>query len=307
MNTPTPTSRIASLFALLLAMCLSNPLAARELLADVTGTSPNLPGTAVQLRSGFAKSGTNTNVEVAARLANSRADYSDGWWVPGESGWGMNVLQQGDVLALTFFVYDENSTPIWYLGVAHYIDENIGYRGTLSQHRGTSFLLPTFGPVQFGPTPIGVITFKPESAYAANVNYTVGTTSIDKSMVRIAFADIDLSGAFWGGSAGTATGCGAVVGTVTAEQFVIATATVTNGQGQLLIANTNGHCVISGVLQQHGLMTALTNGLYACTNGASGVASIDEWTVNRNGMTARIRARSGDCIEESRFAGARRL
>lgn len=311
-----PTTR-ALILALPLALCLGavvpQSLSAQEKSPILTGSIPTtahlttLATTATSQAVSLTKAGADTNAEAAAQLSNTRIDYSDGWWVPSESGWGMNVLHQGDVLALAFYVYDDTNTPIWYLGVANYIDENVGYRGTLSVHRGTSFLVAVFGPIQAGPTPIGIITFKPTSAYSANVNYTVGTTSIDKTMTRLTFAPIDLSGTFLGGAIGTATGCATGAGTVATEQLVAATATVADGQGQLLMATSTGNCVITGALQQRGLLATLPNGTYACTNGNNGVASIDEWSVNRNGMTARIRAQSGACIEESRIAGARRF
>lgn len=310
---PSLRARFLALpLALGLGAVLSQSLSAREQSPNLAGSvAPSagitvLAATAAPPAFGLPKAAADTTPEASAQRSNTRIDYSDGWWVPSESGWGMNVLHQGDVLALAFYVYDDTNTPIWYLGVANYIDENVGYRGTLSLHRGTPFLVAVFGPIQAGPTPIGTITFKPTSAYAANVNYTVGTTSIDKSMVRITFAPIDLNGTFLGGAIGTATGCAAGAGTVATEQLVATTATMANGQGQLLIVNSTGHCSISGALRQNGLLATLPNGTYSCTNGNFGVASIDEWSVNRNGMTARIRAQSGNCIEESRIAGARR-
>ena len=41
-------------------------------------------------------------------------NFSDLWWNPSESGWGLNRSQQADVIFLTLFVYGPNSQAVWY-------------------------------------------------------------------------------------------------------------------------------------------------------------------------------------------------
>ena len=36
------------------------------------------------------------------------------WWNPQESGWGVTITQQYNVLYSTFFTYDKAGLPIWY-------------------------------------------------------------------------------------------------------------------------------------------------------------------------------------------------
>ena len=43
-------------------------------------------------------------------------NYNDLWWDPNESGWGVNVAQQGSTLFLTFFIYGADSKPTWVTG-----------------------------------------------------------------------------------------------------------------------------------------------------------------------------------------------
>jgi hypothetical protein len=42
-------------------------------------------------------------------------DYTDLWWNPSESGWGLGITQQSDVMFLTWFVYEDTGRPIWYV------------------------------------------------------------------------------------------------------------------------------------------------------------------------------------------------
>jgi hypothetical protein len=41
-------------------------------------------------------------------------DFSDLWWTPGESGWGVALTQQHETIFATLFGYDEAGDPIWY-------------------------------------------------------------------------------------------------------------------------------------------------------------------------------------------------
>ena len=42
-------------------------------------------------------------------------DYTDLWFVPAESGWGVNVIQQGNTLFATLFVYGSDQSPRWFV------------------------------------------------------------------------------------------------------------------------------------------------------------------------------------------------
>ena len=42
-------------------------------------------------------------------------DYTDLWWNPQESGWGMAITQQFNVMFLAWYVYDGNGRPTWFV------------------------------------------------------------------------------------------------------------------------------------------------------------------------------------------------
>ena len=52
---------------------------------------------------------------------------SDLWWNPNESGWGVTVDQQQDIMFLTFFIAGSNGSPYWV--VAEVGSSVIGRRG----------------------------------------------------------------------------------------------------------------------------------------------------------------------------------
>jgi hypothetical protein len=59
-------------------------------------------------------------VPFTVTVTNARGgmdlDFTNLWWVgPGESGWGMSVVQHGGQLFNVLFVYDEQGRPTWYV------------------------------------------------------------------------------------------------------------------------------------------------------------------------------------------------
>jgi hypothetical protein len=57
--------------------------------------------------------GLLASFSATSRAADS-ADYTDTWWNPNESGWGMQVVQQVEVMYATLYVYDHQGSPDWY-------------------------------------------------------------------------------------------------------------------------------------------------------------------------------------------------
>ena len=52
---------------------------------------------------------------AASATTTSGIDHSDLWWNAAESGWGIHVTQQGDVLFAVLFVYDDQQRPRFFV------------------------------------------------------------------------------------------------------------------------------------------------------------------------------------------------
>ncbi len=53
---------------------------------------------------------------VIASAQAAAVDYTDIWYNPAESGWGMNVVQSDSFMFLTFFIYGSDNKPTWFTG-----------------------------------------------------------------------------------------------------------------------------------------------------------------------------------------------
>src|SRR5260221_1005956 len=70
----------------------------------------------------FAGDGITGRIAAAREKGSVRMQGSgwrnDVWFIPAESGWGLNVIEQGDTIFATLFVYDPQRRPRWYVASA---------------------------------------------------------------------------------------------------------------------------------------------------------------------------------------------
>jgi len=111
---------------------------------------------------------------------------SDLWWNQNESGWGVNVVQQGTILFLTFYVYDQNGNPLWLVAPSTQrqsvgADNSVTYSGPLYQTKGP-WLGGPFNPSSVSATQVGTATFHQLTQTTATLDYSVNGTSVSKSL-----------------------------------------------------------------------------------------------------------------------------
>src|SRR6266542_1014634 len=87
---------------------------------------------------------------LALPLSTRAADYTDIWWapcVPGpncdvatghENGWGVNLVQNEDVVFATFYIYDANKQPFW-VSSPMFVTPSGSYTGDLNLSTGSFF------------------------------------------------------------------------------------------------------------------------------------------------------------------------
>jgi hypothetical protein len=121
---------------------------------------------------------------LAAGTTPPAVDYSDLWWNPNESGWGMAMAQQYGITFLAWYVYDSNGKPTWL--VATCTMSGSGCSGSLYRTSGPAFG-PTFNPAQVQATAAGTVIVSFLDANNAVLSYTVDGVSATKSITRQLF------------------------------------------------------------------------------------------------------------------------
>jgi hypothetical protein len=122
---------------------------------------------------------------VASGTTVAPVDYTDLWWNPNESGWGMAMAQQTGNIFLAWYVYQSNGQSTWY----------VASNCALSGSSCTGSVYATTGP-PLGPTfdhnavhvsTVGTVTVTFTDANNAVLTYTVNGTSGTKNITRELF------------------------------------------------------------------------------------------------------------------------
>jgi serine protease len=118
-------------------------------------------------------------------------NYQDLWWAspPGsESGWGINLTMQSNVIFATWFTYDADGTPMWLSATATSAGPGV-YAGALVRSTGPAFDSVPFNPAQVVRTRVGDATFSFGDGTHATFTYTVGSVTQSKAITREVFVN----------------------------------------------------------------------------------------------------------------------
>jgi hypothetical protein len=111
------------------------------------------------------------------------------WWnapAGSESGWGINVAHQGEVIFATWLTYDFARRPWWLSMTATPVAPNV-YTGMLYQTTGPAFNATPFNPV---PVAVGTGTLTFSDADNGTFAYTVNDIMQVKSITRQLFGTL---------------------------------------------------------------------------------------------------------------------
>lgn len=126
--------------------------------------------------------GAQANVALAT-------NYQDLWWAApagSESGWGINLTEQSNVIFGTWFTYDADGTPLW-LSVTAVSSAPGVYAGTLYRTAGPAFNAVPFNPASVTRTPVGTAAFTFSDGANAAFAYTVNGIAQTKAITREVF------------------------------------------------------------------------------------------------------------------------
>src|SRR5437867_10196852 len=85
-------------------------------------------------------------------------DQSDLYYIPAESGWGIQLVQRGSVIFGTMFVYGPSNTPTWYVATMQFAG-NFTWTGDLYATTGPYFGTVPFNPANVVATKVGTMTW----------------------------------------------------------------------------------------------------------------------------------------------------
>ena len=122
-----------------------------------------------------------------AGASPSATNFQDLWWMPAESGWGVNVAHQGDILFATWFTYGADGRGRWLVmpGMQR-VAGTSRYAGDVFQTSGPPF--SAYDPAGLSFSRVGTASFDFTGASTATFGYTVDGVTQSKPVTRQAFS-----------------------------------------------------------------------------------------------------------------------
>jgi hypothetical protein len=236
-------------------------------------------------------------------------NYTDLWWNPAESGWGVTVTQEANVMFLTFFVYGPSNQPMWFTATLNQTvagSDTSPFTGDLYQTTGPYYGASSFNPSTVVATKVGTVTFTPSGPGNAMLQYSVNSTQVTKQIQRQTLRSDSLVGSYLGGTSDVVTSGCLTPGPnplVTEDGGVI---TITQPGGQTIIGAPT--CTFVGAYVQQGRMGSLNDATYTCTTGAAGTIQFTELYVEQSGFVGKYTGHDSNtgCNFTGTIGGARR-
>ena len=235
-------------------------------------------------------------------------DYTGLWYNPNESGWGLNVIQQQEIIFATLFVYGTDNRATWYVAsdLTFTGTDSAGapsFSGTLYQTSGPYFGAGSFNASTVTITPVGSMTIRFAALNVAQLSYTVGGVAVGKVITPQTFRNNNLNGSFVGGSVGTPNGCAlpvqpaAMLGIDIVHSGSNATLTLTGAN--------NSRCTLTGTVTQTGKLANI-DGTYSCNTGTSGPFAIRRLEVGVDGLMGLYLPATQNCSADAVTIGGAR-
>ena len=253
----------------------------------------------------------------AASTVGAR-NLSDNWWVPEESGWGLNVIHEDDLLSLTLFVHDAAGQPRWLTAaMQRYGSTQAGdpeFAGSLIETLGTAPDRP-WDPNAAVSRTVGEIQFRARPGGTAELAYTLDGIAVSRSVQRLSTQAANLEGLHFGMLLPGYDTCPAGFeglsvferGTLQVDLCEECDSDPASGTPVLLVLNDGAReiCSISGSFARYGVSGAI-DGAYQCSDGGEGTLTMRDIEFTSTGFTARFSADHPVCAEFSGLLNATR-
>jgi serine protease len=138
---------------------------------------------------GILDAGAAVRAAAAVPPPPAAVNYQGLWWASpagSESGWGINLAHQGDIIFATWFTYDTTGKAWWLSMTASRTGPN-SYAGDLLTTRGPAFSATPFDPNAVTHATVGHATLAFTDANTAQFSYTVNGVAQVKTLTRELF------------------------------------------------------------------------------------------------------------------------
>ena len=241
--------------------------------------------------------------------------FTDLWWNPSESGWGVTVDHQENTMFLTFFVYRADQTPNWMTATltkvgAGPISGPITFAGDLYETHGPAYNAP-FNPAAVTLQKVGTATFTSADGYSAALHYSINGANVAKNITRQTLSNVNYSGYHLGTTFMKSHDC--KVPSDSNKTALLNSAFTISQSGTAFsmtadLYSTSGpsrlveSCSFHGTYSQAGSVGKV-DGSYSCTLGERGSFTLSQLQWTLNGMTGAVNMQDQSCQYSGQIGG----
>ena len=112
------------------------------------------------------------------------------WLNTQESGWGLNISQQGSIAFATLFTYDAGRAPLWLvMSGGNLQPDGLTFSGDLFRTTGPAFSANPFTPITNPPNynRVGTMSIQFSDVNAGTLRYSVNGVEVQKNITRYQF------------------------------------------------------------------------------------------------------------------------
>ena len=129
--------------------------------------------------------GTPPACTFTTSAREAAANYQDLWWNPAESGWGINLTQQGAVMFATLFTYAPDNRAMWLVASSLARQPDGSFTGDLYRTTGPPFNASPWTAI--GVTRVGTMTLSFSTGSRGTLTYSYQGTTVTKPIQRQVF------------------------------------------------------------------------------------------------------------------------
>jgi hypothetical protein len=250
---------------------------------------------------------------LAATIAIPAAagQYTDLWFNPQQSGWGVNVVQQLETAFVTLFTYGPDGKPTWYFASDARVTAYAGalplFSGTLYRSEGSWHGGP-FDPTRFKSVAVGTIDLELLGKSSMRVHTLIDGVRDTREVVRQTWDQELLAGNYISQAVlRLTTPTGQLIGTRDFAADVLVSFLQAEGFMRTDLHAGGGRCEYRGPYQQSGKLLSFS-GTFTCDAGdaRAGTFEMRDIEVTENGFTAQLRTTSDNVLQNGRVGAVRR-
>lgn len=115
-------------------------------------------------------------------------DYTDLWWNPAESGWGLNLIQHpSSVIFGVMYTYEPPNRATWFVLPGGTWSSPTTYGGAIYRVTGPAFNAATFDPAAVSLRQVGAATLTFTGRDSGTFSFSVDGVAVTKTITRQPF------------------------------------------------------------------------------------------------------------------------